>query len=118
MWPDYLLYDHFVDKLKRQMENVPNFQQKLEAFRALNSNVKQVKYRTYFQKALVDCIFQQLQDCVLLKGDNSQLSGKNKMALDSVLGYVVNEEKPGCDLYAVSEPNFHKMIKLRQKSNW
>ena len=36
------------------------------------------------------------------------------MALPIVLGYLVNEEKEGCDLYAISEPNFFLMVYQRQ----
>ena len=52
--------------------------------------------------------------CVILKGNNKFLRGKYKMALPIVLGYVVNEEKEGCDLYAISEPNFFLMVYQRQ----
>ena len=36
------------------------------------------------------------------------------MASPIVLGYVVNEEKEGCDFYAISEPNLFLMIYQRQ----
>jgi hypothetical protein len=36
------------------------------------------------------------------------------MALPIVLGYVVDEEKAWCSLYARSEPNFYKQISAAQ----
>ena len=36
------------------------------------------------------------------------------MALPIVLGYEVHEEVAGCDLYAISEPNFFSMVYQRQ----
>ena len=96
LWADYLLYDHFKTKLEELLLEIPNqdFQSRLQAYRAKNNQL--------------------WSKCVLVKGDNKFLHGKFKMALPIVLGYVVNEEKEGCDLYAISEPNFFLMIYNRQ----
>ncbi len=94
MWADYLLYEHFVDKFKKRVAEVDNMQDRVKALRYANDQVK--------------------QRCVIVHGDNSVLSGKFKMALNIVLGYVVDEKKPGCNLYAISEPNFSFMIHERQ----
>ena len=56
------------------------------------------------------------KECVLSHSDNSQLRGGFKMARDIVLGYVVDDSKPWCKQYAVSEPTFWKMIYAKQNS--
>ena len=96
LWADYLIYDHFKSKLEDMISTIPqgDFQNRLKAFRTKNDQLR--------------------SQCVIVKGDNKFLHGKYKMALPIVLGYVVNEEKEGCDLYAISEPNFFLMVYQRQ----
>jgi hypothetical protein len=99
MWADYLLYDHFLDKLQKQLKSLdqPEFQDRLKALAYANDQVE--------------------QECVLVHGDNKLLRGKYRMALPIVLGYVVDETKPGCDLYAISEPSFSMFIHDRQSTS-
>lgn len=96
LWADYLLYDHFSAKLDTILTSVSSkdFRNRLTNFRATNAQL--------------------FADCVLVKGDNKFLHGKYKMALPIVSGYVVDESKAGCDLYAISEPYFFNMIYERQ----
>ena len=97
LWADYLVYDHFKNKLEELVSSIQpqqDFQNRLSAFRATNNQLQ--------------------SQCVKVKGDNKFLYGKYKMALPIVLGYVVNEEIEGCDLYAISEPNFFMMVHQRQ----
>lgn len=96
LWADYLLYNHFSAKLDAILTSVSakDFQNRLRNFRDANQQL--------------------FADCVLVKGDNKFLHGKYKMALPIVSGYVVDESKSGCDLYAISEPYFFNMIYERQ----
>jgi len=97
LWADYLVYDHFKNKLEELIFSIQpqqDFQNRLSAFRATNNQLR--------------------SQCVKVKGDNKFLYGKYKMALPIVLGYVINEEIEGCDLYAISEPNFFMMVHQRQ----
>lgn len=98
LWADYVLYDHFKEKLDKRLSQISTeaFQSRINAFHATNKQLH--------------------SKCVLVKGDNKFLTGKYKMALPIVLGYVVDESKPGCDLYAISEPNFAFLIHDRQRS--
>ena len=96
LWADYLLYNHFKTKLLNKIKSAkPPINEKLKSFRNLNEELK--------------------QNCVVVKGDNRYLKGKFKMALPIVFGYVIDEAKPGCDLYAFSEPNFSFLIHDRQR---
>ena len=56
------------------------------------------------------------RECVLNHSDNSQLNGGFKMAQDIVLGYIIDDTKPWCKQYAVSEPTFWRMIYARHKN--
>lgn len=98
LWADYVLYDHFREKLDKRLRLISTeaFQSRINAFHAFNNQLH--------------------SNCVLVKGDNKFLTGKYKMALPIVLGYVVDESKPGCDLYAISEPNFSFLIHDRQRT--
>ena len=96
LWADFLLYDHFKTKLDSILNNLSRqeFQSRLTSF--------------HFENAQV------FADCVIVKGDNKFLRGKFKMALPIVLGYVTDENKPGCEDYAISEPNFAMMLHDKQ----
>ena len=96
LWADYLLYDYFKEKLLKRFQIFPQFEEKLKSFKALNQQIH--------------------ADCIILKGDNKFLKGKFKMALNIVMGYVIDESKPGCDLYAISEPAFSGLIYDKQRN--
>ena len=96
LWADYILYNHFKHKLQAKILKIPNLKPKLNELIIANEEIK--------------------AECVLQKGDNSVLSGKFKMALNIVMGYIVDESKPDCTLYAISEPHFSEMIHKRQNS--
>ena len=90
------LYDYFKEKLLKKFQIFPKFEEKLKSFKVLNDQIH--------------------ADCIILKGDNKFLKGKFKMALNIVLGYVIDESKPGCDLYAISEPAFSGFIHDKQRN--
>ena len=94
LWADYILYDHFKRKIQDKLKDYPDLQARLTTLRDANDDVK--------------------ADCVVQRGDNSVLEGKFKMALPIVLGYVVDQSKTNCTLYAISEPHFSDMIHHRQ----
>ena len=98
LWADYMLYDHFKKKMDETLIELyqRDLKSRLISFRAINKNIH--------------------SECVKVQGDNKFLHGKYKMILPIVLGYVIDETKPGCDLYAISEPNFSKMIHERQST--
>ena len=56
LWADYLLYDHFKEKLLKRFQIFPHFEEKLKSFKALNQQIH--------------------ADCIILKGDNKFLKGK------------------------------------------
>ena len=95
LWADYLLYDYFKNRLLKKIKNgIPQLMNNLKYFQELNQQLK--------------------MDCVIVKGDNKFLKGKFKMAVPIVFGYVINESKAGCDLYAISEPHFSFLIHDKQ----
>ena len=96
LWADYILYDHFKHKLSAKIRNTPPMKPRLNELIAANEDIK--------------------AECVLQKGDNSVLSGKFKMAVNIVMGYIVDESKPDCTLYAISEPHFSEIIHKRQNT--
>ncbi|KAI9559298.1 hypothetical protein GHT06_016087 [Daphnia sinensis] len=48
--------------------------------------------------------------CVLQEVGNEKLSGKFKEINNNIMGFVINEEQQGCDLYAQSEPAYLKLF--------
>ncbi|XP_059351555.1 galactosylceramide sulfotransferase-like [Daphnia carinata] len=48
--------------------------------------------------------------CVLQEVANEKLTGKFKEHNNNIVGFIINEEKQGCDLYAMSEPAYLKLF--------
>ena len=93
LWADYMLYDHFKNKLQMHKDEMglDKLDAKRDLLTALNAKVK--------------------LDCVIEQAGNDRLRGEFKMALNIVLGYVIDEAKPWCTLFARSEPNFTKQLR-------
>jgi hypothetical protein len=96
LWADYVLYDHFHKKLFEQVSKFSEERMKAEKNR-LN---------TFNDKLRVACVKE--------KAGNEKLSGEFRMALPTVYGYVIDESKPWCTIYARSEPNFYKQLQQVQ----
>lgn len=97
LWADYLLYDHFAAKFENELKFYGQDKMAAET-KKLNSVNKRIK-----------------ELCVKEQADNNKLKGEFKMALNIVLGYVIDEDKPWCALYARSEPNFVKQLRYIQE---
>ncbi|KZS14763.1 Uncharacterized protein APZ42_020124 [Daphnia magna] len=48
--------------------------------------------------------------CVLQEVGNEKLSGKFKEYNNNIMGFIINEEQQGCDLYSMSEPAYLKLF--------
>ncbi|XP_023335520.1 galactosylceramide sulfotransferase [Eurytemora carolleeae] len=93
---DYMLYDHFLKKFKRDRERY--------GLEKLDADVHRL-----------EVLNQQLkEDCVLEVADNSKLTGEFRMTLPIVQGYLIDETKPWCAQYARSEPNFSVQVRKKQ----
>ena len=104
LWADYMVYDHFVEK----------FQSKIGDY------IKKVGNETFYSEVnqLETANKQIYSECVVSHTDNEHgLKGQFKMALGNVLGYKVNENKTWCSLYAITEPNFTRLLRARQFPN-
>ena len=104
LWADYMVYNHFADKFKTQ----------------LNEYINKVGNPTFLKQAhqLKMANKQIYSECVVSHTDNNHgLKGQFKMALPIVLGYKVNENKTWCNLYAITEPHFTRLLRARQFPN-
>ncbi|TRY61264.1 hypothetical protein TCAL_07456 [Tigriopus californicus] len=97
LWADYMLYDYFKAELNTKLRKLKSdyVRQRLQELSAAKNMVTRA--------------------CVIQKSDNSKLTGEFKMALPIVLGYVIDETKPWCAIFARSEPNFSKQIRDYQE---
>ena len=98
IFPDYKLYEHFVMKFLQARENfgAEKLNGLLRDFERLNRDL--------------------IEFCVVNQTDNSRLKGRYRMAMNMVLGYVIDgNNEDFCKYYAVSEPFFALEIYDRQK---
>ncbi|XP_023347053.1 galactosylceramide sulfotransferase isoform X3 [Eurytemora carolleeae] len=93
---DYMLYDHFLEKFKRERESY--------GLEKLATDVRRLELLNLQLK----------EDCVIEVADNSKLAGEFRMAVSMVEGYLINETKPWCAPYARSEPSFTVHVRKQQ----
>lgn len=93
LWADYMLYNHFKAKFEQRVRSygVDKMVKQVNTLQLLNEKVK--------------------ASCVIEKAGNDRLEGEFRMALNIVYGYVIDDSKPWCNLFARSEPNFFKQIR-------
>ena len=93
LWADYMLYNHYKAK----------FEERVSAFGADKMDMRTKTLTLLNEKVKASCVIE--------KADNDKLKGEFRMALNIVYGYVIDESKPWCALFARSEPNFFKQIR-------
>lgn len=93
LWADYMLYDHHKAVFEKKIKDygMNKMDKKIKTLALLNEKLK--------------------ASCVKEKADNDKLTGEFRMALNIVYGYVIDDSKPWCALFARSEPNFYKQIR-------
>ena len=104
LWAEYMIYDHFVERFQNQTKDYIN----------------RLGNETFYEEVdnLVKANKKIHSECVVSHTDNAHgLKGQYKMALGSVLGYKVNENKTWCSYYAITEPPFTRLLRARQFPN-
>ena len=96
LFPDYMLYNYFKEKLDKKLEKEKDFiELNLPKLQKENEKV--------------------YSSCVLSKTDNKNgLKGDFRMWSSNSLGYKINDNNPWCKYYAISEMAYTKLIRNLQ----